>query len=151
LGSRSPWFVLSLIGVVWALVFACDTKYVTHQVWGAGKARDRDCVLAAYYVWLPANLRCSSATPQDCLFGCGRQSVDNSTLCSAIWSAADATHDDVERNRDGQSAAAMHRASRRLQPSPGLALLSRFHQPRLAFCASLPIRPPAPNSQHSCE
>jgi hypothetical protein len=35
LGGRWLWFVLSLIGVVWALVFACDTKYVTHQVWGA--------------------------------------------------------------------------------------------------------------------
>jgi hypothetical protein len=50
LGSRWPWFVLSLIGVVWALVFARDTKYVTDQVWGAGKARDRDCVPAAYCV-----------------------------------------------------------------------------------------------------
>jgi phosphatidylinositol alpha-1,6-mannosyltransferase len=35
LGGRWPWFVLSLIGVLWALVFACDAKYVTHQVWGA--------------------------------------------------------------------------------------------------------------------
>jgi hypothetical protein len=32
LGGRWLWFVLSLIGVV---LFACDTKYVTHQVWGA--------------------------------------------------------------------------------------------------------------------
>jgi hypothetical protein len=35
-----------------------------------------------------------------------------------------------------------HRASRRLQPSPALALQSRFHQPRLAFVRAYPYDRP---------
>jgi hypothetical protein len=83
---------------------------------------------------------------------CSGEAVRRSTIrhfAVLIWSAADATRDDVERNRDGQSAAAMHRASRRLQPSPGLALLSRFHQPRLAFVRVYPYdRPPRILNRH---
>ena len=46
--------------------------------------------------------------------------------------------DHVERKCTGRRRPRGHRASRRLQPSPRLALLSRFHQPRLAFVRVYP-------------
>jgi hypothetical protein len=71
----------------------------------------------------PVNLRLLGAMPLDCLFGRGRQAVENSALCSGPNTQFGALPmqlaDEVERPRG-------HRASRRFYPSPGLALLSRF-------------------------
>jgi len=78
---------------------------------------------------LPAHL--------DCLFGWGRRAVENSALCSVpntqIGALPMQLADHVERKCNGQSATETTCASRRVQPSPGLALLPRFHQQRLAF------------------